>query len=451
MKTTKRIIKALCVFALALVFALSCVACGDGGSSRKTGLGYEVDKENMFGICVLPSDLPTSSKDPGITTDIVCDLLKTMNVKSVRVWMHIPYVLERVGYTNEIRLKMNTVEVYHDYFAKLKEAGVQNILVMSHQYLYPIEMIPQPTYNGVVPDPETDPIAYQAFLEMFRECYSLMAEEFPEITLWEPNNETDHPNGTTIVREGYVQGAGEDNDPYLYSMEEVARITADQCYYANLGIKEHNPNNELVMPGLVFSSTDASMIFIDMLYEQIESGELPFSEDADGNRVLPADTNTDNYFNVLNWHPYANVAPNDDWLQANIDMYNVAVEHGDAGKKLFLSEFGWYDEFDETRRNNIGQWYPEALDQLQENLPSLEAVFCFRMFNWTTTGEGVKDMEKTFGIFNSPVEEGGITPKPAALALFRYFNGDNADTSGLYKYATAEEGGGSSEETPENP
>ena len=449
----KRIIKIICALALALTIALGCVACGGGsnGETQKTGLGYEVDRSKMFGICVLPSDLPTSSKDPGITTEIVCDLIQTMNIKSVRVWMHIPYVLERVGYTNELRLKESTVQVYHDYFAALDEAGVENILVMSHQYLYPVEMIPQPTYNGVVPDPVTDPVAYQAFLDMFRNCYDMLAEEFPEITLWEPNNETDHPSGTTIVREGYVQGGGEANDPYLYSMTDVARITADLCYYANLGIKKHNPENELVMPGLVFSSTAASAIFIDLLYEQIESGELPFSEDADGNRVLPADTNTDNYFNVLNWHPYANIQPNDDWLQANIDMYNVAVEHGDGGKKLFLSEFGWYDSFDETRQNKIGLWYPEALDLLQENLPSLEAVYCFRMFNWTTTGEGVKDMEKTFGIFTSPVEESGITPKPAALSLFKYFNGDNADTSGLYKYAADAAGGGSSEETPENP
>lgn len=71
------------------------VACGEDGTSQKTGLGYEVDKTNMFGICVLPSDLPEPSRDPGVTTDIVCDLIKEMGVKSVRVWMHIPFVLER--------------------------------------------------------------------------------------------------------------------------------------------------------------------------------------------------------------------------------------------------------------------------------------------------------------------------------------------------------------------
>ena len=431
----KKIVKFVCLFALVFAFVLGGVGCDR--DTQKSGLGYEVDQSKMFGICVLPSDLPTSSRDPGITTEIVCDLIQEMNIKSVRVWMHIPYVLERANErTNEIRLIASNVQIYHDYFAALKAAGVQNILVMSHQYLYPVEMIPQPTYNGVMPDPEEDPVAYQAFMDMFRECFRMLAEEFPEITLWEPNNETDHPSGTTIVREGYVQGAGEDNNNYLYTMEEVARITADQCYYANLGIKEANPNNELVMPGLVFSSTAASSIFIGMLYEQIESGELPFSEDEEGNRVLPVDTNTDNYFNVLNWHPYCNdnTAPGEGWINASIDMYNVAVEHGDAGKKLFLTEFGWSDYGNETTIQNVGEWYPEALDMLKEALPSLEAVFCFRMFNYRGSS---LERERTFGIFTSPVEEGGITPKPAALALFHYFNGEEADDSVLYKYADA--------------
>lgn len=443
----KRIARVLCALLLALTFALGGVGCGD--KEENAGLGYEVDQSKLFGICVLPSELPTSSRDEGLTIEIVCDLIKTMNIKSVRVWMHIPYVLERATRTNDLSFKTDRVELYHDYFAALKDAGVENILVMSHQYLYPVEMIPQPTYNGVVPDPETDPVAYQAFLDMFRECYRMMAAEFPEITLWEPNNETDHPSGTTIVREGYVSGAGDANSAYLYSMEEVARITADQCYYANLGIKEANPENELVMPGLVFSSTDASSIFIEMLYEQIESGELPFSEDENGDRVLPVDTDSDNYFNVLNWHPYCNdnTAPGESWINASKAMYEVAVEHGDAGKKLFLTEFGWSDYDNETTINNVGEWYPEALDMLKEALPTLETVFCFRMFNYRGSS---LERERTFGIFTSTADEGGITPKPAALSLFYYFNGEEADASALYKYAD-QTGGGSSEETPENP
>lgn len=177
--------------------------------------------------------------------------------------------------------------MYHNYFAMLKEAGVKNILVMSHRYLYPIEMI-EPDYNGVIPDPEEQPDEYMAFMNLFRDCYSTLAEEFPEITLWEPNNETDHEKGTTIVRDGYSrENSQSGNAPYLYSPEEVAKITLDMCYYANLGIKEHNPENELVMPGLVFSSTSASSIFIELLYEQIESGELPTSMDENGDRILP--------------------------------------------------------------------------------------------------------------------------------------------------------------------
>lgn len=431
--------KKLVTVFLACVISLGTVACKKG-NSKEGKLGYEVDQSRLFGMCVLPDFGYSTSVDPGITSEIVCDLLKEMQVKSVRVWMHIPYVLKRAETSNELSFKKAAVEVFHKYFADLKSAGVENILVMSHQYIFPIEIM-RPTHSGVIPEPGTD--EYMIFMQLFEECYSMLAEEFPEITLWEPNNETDHPKGTTIVRQGYSSSLSEsENAQYQYTPEEVAMITMDQCYYANRGIKKHNPKNELVMPGLVFSSTAASAIFIELMYEQIKSGKLPTSYDLDGKRVLPVDTDPDNYFNVLNWHPYANVKPNDDWLQANKDMYNVAVRNGDKGKKLFLSEFGWYDEFKESKQEEIAAWYPEAFDLLKANLPSLEAAFCFRMFNWTAAGSGVKPMEKTFGLFTSPVEDMGITPKPAAIALMKYFNGEDADTSGLYKYKKQQSNGG---------
>ena len=359
-----------------------------------------------------------------MTTEIVSDLIGEMNVKSVRVWMHLPYVLERADYSNDLYFKQDIVDDYHEYFAALEDAGVENILVMNHRYIYPVE-VGSVTYEGVVPDPETEAAAYSAFLNMFRKCYEMLAEEFPEVDLWEPNNEPDHPSGTTVVKNGYRSGA--DNGAYLYSLEEVARITADQCYYANLGIKSAGSDNKLVMPGLVFGY-ERDKYFIEMLYEQIASGSLPTG--------AAADTDPDSYFDILNWHPYANTEPGTRWINENIAYYNIAKAYGDGDKPLFLSEFGWSDEFDAALQESIGEWYPQALDMLRANLPTLESVFCFRMFNWASAGSGVKPREKSFGIFTSPAEDGGIVPKPAALALFRYFNGD-ADASALYKYAKA--------------
>lgn len=426
MKKTVRFIAAMLICVLTLALPAGC-----NDNSKKGKLGYEVNKDNMFGICAIPNLGYSTSVDPGVTDEIICDLSESMGIKSARVWMHIPYVLERARGSNELKFKPEAVEVFHGYFADLMDAGVQNIVVMSHMYLYPVEFL-RPTSAGVIPEPGSD--EYMQFMNMYRECYRMMSKEFPEITQWEPNNETDHPSGASVVRQGYVSGNTEGNKAYLYTPEEVAVITADMCYYANLGIKENNEKNLLIMPGLVFESTSASAIFIELLYEQIESGTLPTSYDENSKRVLPADTDSDNYFNVINWHPYANTRPNEKWLQANIDMYDVVIRHGDEGKKLYLTEFGWYDEFNEERQNNIGEWYPEALDQLQEALPYLETVFAFRMFNYMSAGENVKAMEKSFGIFTSPVQETGIQPKPAALALFRYFNGQDADTTPLYKY-----------------
>ena len=432
----KRLFKTIIssVLAVTMSFAALCMtACkGEEGqeSPPKTGIGYTIDQSKMFGICALPSDLFTSSADVGVTTDQICKIVEAMNVKSVRVWMHIPYVLQRAKRTNDISIKPVAAERFHTYFKKLKEAGVENILAMSHQYLHPVEMIAG-TYNGVIPEPDTD--EYIIFMEMFEECYRVMSKEFPEITLWEPNNEMDHAKGTTVVRYGYMPSATQaENAPYLYDIDEVAGITADLCYYANRGIKENNPNNELVMPGLCFTTDGTESMFIESLYQQITSGKHPTSFDEDGKRILPVDTNTDHYFNVLNWHPYANTKPSERWIQANLNMYNVAVEYGDKGKKVFLSEFGWHDDFSEAKIDNIGEWYAEALDMLKANIPSLESVFMFRMFNWVSTGADVKDMEKTFGIFTSPMEEGGIQAKPAAIGLYRYFNGADADLNKLY-------------------
>lgn len=428
----KRTLKRLAASLLAVLIAsVSFAAIGCSPKQRqKSGLGYEIDRDNMFGICALPADLFTSSADREVTTDLICNVVKTMNIKSVRVWMHIPYVLQRAKKTNDISLKPAAVEKFHEYFRKLKDAGVENILAMSHQYLQPVEMIAG-TYNGVIPEPDLE--EYMIFMNMFEECYRIMSEEFPEITLWECNNEMDHHKGTTVVRYGYTAGADKSvNAPYLYDMDEVAGITADMCYYANRGIKANNPNNELVMPGLCFASDGTASMFIESLYKAVTSGNHPTSFDEDGKRIIPADTNTDNYFNVLNWHPYANTAPGEKWIQANLDMYDVAVRYGDAGKKIFLSEFGWHDDFSDSNLEKIGEWYPEALDILKEKLPSLESVFVFRMFNWESTGKDVKDMEKTFGIFTSPSSKDGMTPKPAAISLFKYFNGADADVTPLY-------------------
>ncbi|MBQ8394372.1 MAG: hypothetical protein IJX49_02240 [Clostridia bacterium] len=394
-----------------------------------TALGYQIDKTNMFGICAVASqsELYTSSADAGVTTDLIADVVDVMNVKSVRVWMHLNYVIERSAYGNTLTFKQEAIQKYHAYFAKLKAAGVENIVVMNHHYVYPYGY--DYTYMGVVPDPKTEMNTYMTFLNMFEECYRILSKEFPEITLWEPNNEMDHPKGTTIVKNGYKSGA--DNSAYLYTVEETARITVDLCYYANRGIKANNPFNELVMPALCFFwLEDNPTEFLEAMYRQIYFGSLPTSYDVNGNRILPVDRDTDNYFNVLNWHPYVNTDPTrEPWLQVNKDMYEVAVKYGDGGKKLFLTEFGW-SEYDGNSEADIGEWYPEALNMLQEVLPTLEAVFAFRMFDYTaTTGR-----EATFGIFNSPDEATGATPKAAAISLFTYFNGEDVDVSVLERW-----------------
>ena len=65
----------------------------------------------------------------------------------------------------------------------------------------------------------------------------------------------------------------------------------------------------------------------------------------------------------------------------------------------------------------------------------METFHTFRMFNWDTAPLEPDSIERFFGLFTSPNSVQGASPKPVALALFHYFNGEEADASGLYKYA----------------
>lgn len=377
---------------------------------------------SLFGLCaVIP---PSSSVDEGVTAEIASTLVGAMGAESARVWMHVPYVLDIDGAGN-LNFDQGKVDYFHAYYASLKKAGVKQIVAMSHQYLYPVGYTP--SHYTVVPTPGTP--EYQNFLNLFGACYKKLATEFPEVSLWEPNNEVDHPNGNTIMKPGYTAGA--DKTEYQYTRREIARITADMCYYARQGVKAASAKNEIVFPGMVYGFQDAANgreNFLKCVYEEIESGGLPTGK--------PAVTDPDAYFDYLNWHPYTQQQPSQDadWLSESIENYQVAAAHGDGDKPILLTEYGWADGYDETRQEKIAAWYIEGIELLKANLPTLKTIFCFRMFNYSTAPDTVKDMEKTFGLFTSSADAVKFAPKPAAIALFKYFNGENANTAGLYQY-----------------
>lgn len=417
-----------------LLLALALAVCSFAGCSKKgKNDGYVIEQDKyLFGMGEMPNMGVGGAVDSRVTPDMVTDLTVSLGVKSFRIWMHLTSLVVRDRESNALSLNAKNVERYHDFIDGLTAGGVTHLTAMSHYYLYPYGFAN--SSNGVVPEPYSED--YYEFMKLLEECYALVSAEFPEIKYWEPSNET-NGGGRFLAKNGYIEdGSKLQNEDYLYDDEDLASITADICYYANRGIKRSNPNNICVLPGMVFTgSAGTSGIFLEMIYESIESGELPRSLE------LPVDTNSDNYFQVLNWHPYVGTwgMYSDAWIEANLAVYQVAIDHGDEGKKVFLTEFGYPDfKRGNEQQENIARYVPAAFDAIKQHMPWVETVHMFRMFDWDTAAAGVAEMEKSFGLFFSPNNrQTGAAPKPVALSLFEYFN-PNGDKTALYKYAAEE-------------
>ena len=174
--------------------------------------------------------------------------------------------------------------------------------------------------------------------------------------------------------------------------------------------------------------------YLSAIYDHIVSGKLPSTSMEGGKRKLAVDTDPGHYFEYLNWHPYIHEGHTLSWLAMNESLYQIAVDHGDAGRKIIISEFGYFDSYLERREELIADVCVPAIVALTERLQTIESVYMFRMFNWTSAGSTIAEAEQTYGIFDSPMQPLGVRPKPVALSLFFHFNGVESDPDPLYKY-----------------
>lgn len=421
------------VLAIILCVVLALGICSAAACDKNKGAGYVIEQDKyLFGMGEVPADVAGGATDGKVSMEMVADLCGELGVKSFRLWMHLTSVCERDEETNEVRLKEEAVNKFHLFIDALAENGVTHLTAMNHYYLYPAGY--SASAGSVVPDPNLEFEEYVQFMEILRECYRLLAEEFPEIQYWEPSNETNGSNGRFIAMNGYSEAEDADNSQYLFTEDDLAYITADMCWSANAGVKESNPEACVVLPGMIFNTSGqgayATALFLQNIYDQIDSRYLPSGEEY-------ADVDPDNYFQVLNWHPYVGSwgMPDDAWTQTNLDIYAVAEKNGDKGKKVFLTELGWQDQNNAQSQETIARAFIATIEIIKEKLPWVETFHTFRMFNWDTCPLASDSIERFFGLFTSPNSSEGAVPKPVALELFKYFRGENADASGLYKYA----------------
>lgn len=424
MRKTGRKILVICLSLVLLCSMLT--SCGNSSQSFKR------DDKWLLGLVDGTSDINTEVEST-LTNDYVSEVAGTLGAKSYRFWMHFSRILSRDANSNEIIINQNVANKFHEFIDSLKEQGVERFICMTSNYLHPYGY--DPTTANVIPDPLTEPEEYQAFLDLFEECFRVLAEEFPEIDYFEPGNEPDLYNGQNLCRNGY-EWQGADNGNYLWSDNDGTHIVADMCWYARQGVKSIDEENQIVLPGLCGYGTTVN--YVEKLYQSIESKTLPTGSDT-------AYVDPDEYFDILNWHPYLldEGAPemNEEWVDLQRRIYAVAEEHGDGEKPVWFTEMGFTDLDNDSVKEEHAENMKKLLDYVKEELEFVETVFVFRVSNLTGTAR-MSTFEDNFGLFyslNDEDESKAGQPKPIAIALYKWFHGDDADLTPLYDLADWEE------------
>ncbi|MDR1093154.1 MAG: cellulase family glycosylhydrolase [Clostridiales bacterium] len=442
---------------LSLLFLLPLFAgCGDGGGGGgetpppdKTGPGYTIEREKYFygfGEPSATNDFPFLSSTDNIVRSV--DLAAETGMQTYRLWMHTGDGLINTNSQNQVSLNASGVAYYHTFVDALKAKGITNIVAMSHYYQYPAGYPRDGFTMGQFPAPDSP--YYEPFMKIVEDTFRLLAAEFPDVKYWECGNEI---NANDYCHKGGGFWNDKSDPAYLYKLDDKIQIGADLMYFATKGIRAGNPDAVSVMPGLVFNNANVETPtatatvglrpYLRRLYALIESGTCP-------SVGTETSKNTDDYFDVLNWHPYnfgGNSAAGTSFTLLNDQAYDIAKEHGDDGKKVFFTEYGYTTTEQsnaaaarEAKEKAQGGYIAADMENIWNNLPYVETVIIFRLYDWEggASDQIANNIEIGFGLFTDPTQPDGPRPKKIAVELQRKIRGANADKEALFKYYTGD-------------
>lgn len=405
----KRLIAVLlCVL---LLFAAGCESKPGGNSAaiteRETPLKYGINAH-------IYEQRPM---DPSATMDYVADMTSILGVEYYR--LSTPHdSMFSVGEGDTLTFKDGFKNLVHQIIEKMSAAGVKNFVAVSDAPINPYGY--SVTSTGVVPDPAVEKETYTRWLKLYAKAWSMIAKEFPEVTYIEPMNEPDLPGTNMFTKQGHLWGA---DDGYKYTIFDKAHMIADLQYYIYKEVKAVNPDIKVTTPG--FSTYGEGQDILDYIYEAIESGAHPFTEDF-------ADTDPDHYFDCINFHKYLNTITLDEYFEQCDTFYKACERHGDAGKPAIITEWGFTDHDNEGQEQINGENMTKLLDLFNEKMPYLEAVIIYMLSDYY--GYSVDTSEDNFGIFSSHGDpDKPSCPKPVAIAFYKYIH-NTKDVSPLYKY-----------------
>ena len=325
--------------------------------------------------------------------------INSLGARTVRHFIHLYDVLKDPYTVNE-----EALAVHRDIVEKAYENGIE-VIGQSHKHFN--------GYKGdsiAVPERDmTEGSAYIEFLLSYEQSWYTMVREFPEITYWEIGNEWNH--NPFLKPLGYKEdGTGVP----AFTMYEKALISADLMYAATKGIRDGGNDGLIIAPSMApVDGMDgvAMSDWLEYLYEAIETG-----------KTYSGSTNPRDFFEALSWHPYMNSEPDIEWVENNNRLYQIAVDHGDAGIKVFLTEYGFRDGGNSRADATQAEWMVKAYELVRRYMPYVESLHYYRLFTDTSRSEDL------YGLIHQP--EDGFGPKAKGLA-YQEMAGGKGD---LYKF-----------------
>lgn len=377
-------------------------------------------ENKLIGLDEVSSEV-NSNCDVSLRNEYIAHFTHLFKCKAARVWLLTKEVI-KIKPNDEIEFIPEGLIKFHNYIESLRKAGIEKFVLLDWGFVYPYGY--KATDAWVVPDPKTEPESYRRFMLLQQKVRYEIANNFTFIQYFESTNEPDGPGGTFLHKNNYKFNSG-DNE-HVFTRDEIEDIILDLNYFENLGVKEAYKNNVMLLPS--FCNFDYGPEYLDSIYTKIKSGKYPTIGNIKSNKI-------ESFFEILNFHPYnlVSVEINKDWLDSQKNLREVMLKHNDENRKVWYTEIGWTDFRRVNEKDNVAQRYLDFFKAVEE-LPWVEAIFLFRLFNLSNRPEN--EGEDNFGlIYNEHDWKSPLCPKPAAISIYKYLHGKNASLDPLYKFA----------------
>lgn len=381
------------MMALSMIGTVGCAgAAGQGVSKITDSSKLEVDRDLFYGACYCAYEAQVwHGRD--VAKEI--EAMDEIGAKTFRLWMCSNYIME-----DPQTFKDDSVKIMKDIIADAQGRGIQVIGMNNAWFSGSSDYMAVPMRNL------QEGSNYEKFLLNYEETWYQLVKKFPEINIWEIGNEW---NNDTFLHPYEYESAG-----LIFTFSEKVDITTDMLYYASKGIHRANPEALTVLGGLVDVYEDGfgnAKNFLDKIYTNIESGEWPSD-------------NPDAYFQIAAWHPYNHSgAPNASWVQHQKDIYQVIKDHEGHDKVVLFTELGLSDygntETDKGQKDDV----ITTLTLVKEELPFVQSVHWFRMFNESSAASWGGAFETGFGLFTEPDENGNFEMKTKGEAYLEMSGG----------------------------